>query len=208
MKFDGIIFDMDGTLWDTAEKVCLAWNESFAMDGVDRRIDVDELSGYLGLPMHEIAERMFEGKKYAEIKQIFDNCMERENRYLVEHGGGILYPRLVETLAKLAEMVPLYIVSNCQSGYIEAFYEAHGTQKYFKDHECYGTAGKLKAENIRIIVERNHIERPVYVGDTAGDMAACREAGVPFIYAAYGFGTVENPDYRIDTFSEMLEVIK
>ena len=45
---------------------------------------------------------------------------------------------------------------------------------------------------IRLIVERNGLQSPVYVGDTQWDCDAATAAGVPFIFAAYGFGHVEN----------------
>ena len=207
MKFDGIIFDMDGTLWDTVDNVCAAWNASFAADGVEKRIDAKELSGYMGLPMDEIAERVFVGHSYDEVRHIFDNCMRRENEYLLKNGGGILYPGLIDTLRILSAKVPLYIVSNCQSGYIEVFFEVFGTRKFFRDWECFGNTGELKAENIRKIVERNGIKKPVYVGDTMGDYEACQKAGVPFIYAAYGFGEVDCPDYRIGKFADLPELV-
>ena len=43
----------------------------------------------------------------------------------------------------------------------------------------------------------------VYVGDTAGDMTAAHSAGLPFIHAAYGFGTADSPEYVISSFSEL-----
>ena len=51
-----------------------------------------------------------------------------------------------------------------------------------------------KAENISLISEKYHLQSPVYVGDTMGDYQACRKAGVPFIFASYGFGDVPTPD--------------
>ena len=46
-------------------------------------------------------------------------------------------------------------------------------------------------------MKENHLKNPVYVGDTQGDANACREAGIPFILAEYGFGDVPDPDARI-----------
>ena len=66
----------------------------------------------------------------------------------------------------------------------------------------------LKADNISKIVEDYHLEAPVYVGDTAGDALACKEAKVPMIYAAYGFGEVEKPDAVIGSFFDLPAVIK
>ena len=51
----------------------------------------------------------------------------------------------------------------------------------------------------------DHEQDAVYVGDTQGDADACREAGVPMVYAAYGFGDVKEPWAVIQSMGELLE---
>lgn len=97
----------------------------------------------------------------------------------------------------------LFVVSNCQAGYIETFIKAHHLEGYFKDIECPGNTGLLKADNIRLITERNHLVNPVYVGDTRSDAMAAHAAGVPFVFAAYGFGQVEEYDGKIESFEQL-----
>jgi phosphoglycolate phosphatase len=134
-------------------------------------------------------------------------CCERENQYLSETGG-ILFPKLEDTLKQLMKDYGLYIVSNCQVGYIEAFLEHYQFQKYFLDTENFGNTGKLKAHNIKLIVDRNYLEQAVYVGDTMGDYIATMEVGLPFIHVAYGFGEVPQAVYKINQFAELPQVIK
>ena len=45
---------------------------------------------------------------------------------------------------------------------------------------------------IKLIVERNNIDEAVYVGDIQGDYDSSKRAGVKFIHAAYGFGTIDD----------------
>jgi phosphoglycolate phosphatase len=59
-----------------------------------------------------------------------------------------------------------------------------------------------------MLLERNHITSAVYVGDTAGDEKGTRFAGLPFIYAKYGFGEVLAPDAIIEDIRELPECIK
>mgnify|MGYP000700414525 CR=1 FL=1 len=47
------------------------------------------------------------------------------------------------------------------------------------------------------LMEKNNLTSPVYVGDTQGDADSCKKAGIPFIFAEYGFGEVPKPDARI-----------
>ena len=96
---------------------------------------------------------------------------------------------------ELAKTYDLYIVSNCQCGYIEQFLRKTQLEAYIKDIECFGNTGKNKGENIRLLVKRNSLKAPVYIGDTKGDCDASKEAGVPFIFASYGFGNVIEYEY-------------
>ena len=50
------------------------------------------------------------------------------------------------------------------------------------------------------------MKNPIYVGDTNGDIEGARIAGIPFVYASYGFGDVESFDYKIDDISELLNI--
>lgn len=84
------------------------------------------------------------------------------------------------------------------------FFKAHKLDKYFDDFECSGVTGLSKGENNKIIMERNKLKSPIYVGDTAGDAESAKAAEIPFVYARYGFGNVEKYDYVIDSFEEIL----
>ncbi|HOO27792.1 MAG TPA: HAD-IA family hydrolase, partial [Lachnospiraceae bacterium] len=130
-------------------------------------------------------------------------CFSYEHAFL-EKEAGVLYPKLAETLAALAKRYPLFIVSNCQAGYIELFLKKTGFGEYFRDFTCPGDTGEMKAENIMLIAKRNKLNAPVYVGDTQLDADACAQAGVRMVYASYGFGIVKCPDYVINTPSELL----
>ena len=98
MKYDSIIFDMDGTIWNTEKEVCLAWNKVLADAGHPKRVTGDELAGYMGLPMTEIAKRMFGTDNYDSVAELFGRCMQYENEYIAKHGA-TLYPDLINTFA-------------------------------------------------------------------------------------------------------------
>lgn len=53
----------------------------------------------------------------------------------------------------------------------------------------------------------NHLQNCVYVGDTKGDCEAAKAAGIPFIFAAYGFGNVGTFDKEIGDVRELLEIL-
>lgn len=204
----GIIFDMDGTLWDSAKAVADSWTEVVAREYTPERvITEEEIKSVMGLTMDKLAARIFPELPEEKRLQLLEVCGREENEYLRTHGA-IVYPQVEETFQKLKEKYHLYIVSNCQSGYIEAFLEYYGYGKYIEDMECYGNNGLVKGENIRKVAERNHLTKAVYVGDIQGDYDASMQAGVEFIHAGYGFGTVDANVPEIAAFVELPEVVK
>ncbi len=203
---DGIIFDVDGTLWDSTGIVEKAYNDALSEFGVkDPHVKADDLKKLFGLPMDDIIKVILPDSTDEEIKRFKPVCFSYEHDYLEKEPGAV-YPGLEETLKILSEKYPLFIVSNCQAGYIELFYRKTGLEKYFKDHACPGDTGLLKADNIRLIAERNNLKNPVYVGDTNMDEEACRKAGVQFVYASYGFGESIKPDYTIGAIPELADL--
>lgn len=208
MKADGIIFDVDGTLWDATEQICEAYNEVIAKDGRLRktlaRCDMERV---MGLTLQEIADVLFSELGTKEREQLLKDCCSYECAYLRKNGGE-LYPEVKKTLEKLAKSYPLYIVSNCQDGYIEAMFSLHAIEAFFQDWECCGRTGCSKEENLRLLIERNHLCSPVYIGDTKKDEIACKKAGIPFIYASYGFGEAQSYLAKIDHFSQLAKLFE
>ncbi|MDP5275461.1 HAD family hydrolase [Chengkuizengella axinellae] len=202
---DSIIFDLDGTLWDASNTIVEAWNKVLHKNSYDQ-ITKEKLQGVTGLQMKEIFQVLFPDLNDDKQNQLIKECCEFEHKYVKENGGE-LYDNLEETLITLSKNYKLFIVSNCQDGYIEAFYDYHKLDKYFLDYENPGRTGLTKGENIKLVMERNNLANPIYVGDIEGDMNAAKFAGIPFMYASYGFGEVKQFDYSIDRFENILDVL-
>ena len=206
MRFDGLILDVDGTIWNTTGIVAEAWNKTIdTFFPQVPHVNAEILKGQFGKTMDVIADNLF-GVLSAEDKKILmEKCCIYEQKALLENTKNITYEGVIETLKKLSSIIPIFIVSNCQSGYIELVIEKNKITPLIKDFECFGNTGKSKAENIKLIASRNGLKSPVYVGDTQGDYEACKEAGVPFIWAAYGFGKPEDNNYyaKIDSFTQL-----
>ncbi len=205
-KYDSVIFDLDGTLWDSVRSVVQLWNNALIDVGIEPTMNYDELSKCMGLTMEQILEKVLPFATPEQRDRVRERCINTENEYLSENGG-ILYDGVEETLAQLKGTHRLYIVSNCQNGYIQAFFKAHGLEKYFYGYECAGRTGKPKGENIRLVVQREGLERPVFVGDTIFDFRAATEAGVPFIFASYGFGDVPEAEMKAEKFRDIPELV-
>ena len=201
----GIIFDMDGTLWDSAPEVVESWNEVIRQSGYQREpLTAEDMQSVMGKTMDVIADILFADLPKEQRMELLARCGDHEHEYLREHGG-TLYPKIRETLETLKKKYHLYIVSNCQSGYIEAFLDHYKLHDLIEDIECYGNNEKSKGENIALLYQRNGLEDAVYVGDIQGDYDSSRQAGIKFIHAAYGFGSVSQKVPKINCFEELIE---
>lgn len=208
MSVTGIIFDMDGTLWDSSQEVADSWTEVLQRHPeMDRVITRADMQSVMGMPMTGIAETLFSGLEHEQQMKLLDECTAYENEYLETHGG-YLYPDLELTLERLSREYPLFIVSNCQSGYIEAFLKHYDFGQYFRDHLCFGDNGLPKSDNIRAVARRNRLDIYYYVGDIQADYDAAAKAGGQFIHAAYGYGTIRRPVPRILAFAELPRLLR
>lgn len=203
---DCIILDIDGTLWDTTPIVAEAWNKALEKrSDVAWRASADKLKALFGRPLSVIASMIFPELSQKEQIILIDECCEEEH-YALEKTPGHVFEGVVETIRKLSEKYKVCIVSNCQAGYIELTMKCLGIEAYITDFECPGYTGLPKGENCKLVMERNGFKSAVYVGDTQGDAEASAFAGIPFVYCSYGFGSPETYDYKIEKFSELLEL--
>lgn len=206
IQADSIIFDLDGTLWDSTATVAQAWQSAIEqVDFVQEKMTQAKVQSITGLQYDVIFYTLFPDLSEQERNTLKKLCATEELEHMKKFGGH-LYEGLKETLTYLKEKYRLFIVSNCQSGYIEAFLEHHQMGSYFEDFACYGDAHKPKAENIREVITRNGLRAPVYIGDTQGDCDASAANDIPFIFATYGFGTADRQDARIDKITDLQQL--
>lgn len=204
---DSVILDIDGTLWDTTDICARAWSEAIK-DNTNTGIvlSAEELKGLFGKPMNVIFASVFPMLTKDERDKLSVICCEYEDRFL-ETEEPVFFDGVTETIKELSERLPVFIVSNCQKGYIETFLRKSNLSENITDYLCYGDTLLPKSGTMRALIEKNALESPIYVGDTLGDEEECGKAGVPFVYAAYGFGEAIKPYFTIKKFPELLKLI-
>ena len=207
MNYGSIILDIAGTLWDSRALVAEGYNIQLKEEGLEHLcVTAEELKPLFGKVLEEIADILFVLIPVPERYELMARCMRRENQHMHEDPCDIGYPGIRETVEKLAEKYRLFIVSNSERGYPELCIEKLGLTPYIEGHLCYGDTGTSKGKTIRTLIEKHNIGSCVYVGDTQGDYEATLEAGVPFIWATYGFGTPEGYTAKIRSFEELLNL--
>ena len=205
MNVESLIFDIDGTLWDSRQLVAEGYNIQLEREGLSHlAVDAEMLRPLFGKVMTEIADVILASIDPSERYALMERCMKTENDYLFANECRIGYPRVKETLAELAKKHRLFIVSNSQCGYPELCIEKLGLSEYIEGHMCFGDTGTSKGQTILTLIRKHNIGSCVYIGDTQGDLEACREAGVPFIFAAYGLGSADAWDAKIEAIDQLL----
>lgn len=205
--FDSLLFDMDGTLWDAVNSYCAVWNATIDICCPSTpHVEYDALAEMMGKPLEVIYAR-FIGDAYP-VDEFMKVLLEQES-ILMPRLGGVLYPDVTSTIAKLAENHRLFMVSNCTPEGLPNFLVFTGLTQYFSDHISYGETGCEKDINIATLIKRHNLTAPLYIGDTEGDCNSAHKAGIPFAWASYGFGAAPaTRDYTLDTITDLLSICK
>lgn len=212
MNTKNLIFDLDGTLWDSRATIIKIWNEILIKHQlIQRELKPDDMDQYMGLLAHDIVKDIIPGISDLQAKELLSEIVAKENEIL-HIQGGILYEGVEKTLRSLASTHSLFIVSNCQNGYIESFLDYYQFNDLFVDFESHGRTQKPKSENIQLLMERNQLstEDSVYIGDTQTDYDSAKTNGLPFIFCTYGFGKLSDSLYEpsIPKFSDLSDITK
>ena len=208
MKKPALIFDLDGTLWDSAESVAAAWTaEGKKFLGEDFLLTKEDVYREMGKTMDQIIDDVAPNATEPTFRaNLSKHLFQAENDYLVEHPG-TPFAFVRETLEQLKrDGYRLYIVSNCQWGYIETFLPLM-PEGLFSGHLCWSDTRSDKHVTIRLMMEKSGEKEAIYIGDTLGDEKETHLAGLPFIHAAYGFGKSENPEASISSIQELPAVL-
>jgi phosphoglycolate phosphatase len=206
-EIDSLVFDLDGTLWDTCEACAAGWNIVRERHQVPfRTITASDVRSVAGKPHDLCIREIFVGVPEHQLRILSDETQEEDNRLIAERGGS-LYAGVAEGLEELATKYPLFIVSNCQAGYIEIFLAFTGLSRVFRDYECHGNTGHPKADNLRAIIRRNALRSPLFIGDTPGDEVAASVNEIPFAFASYGYGMCTRPQVTVSSFRELRDLL-
>lgn len=207
MKFEMIIFDLDGTLWETEKITYKTANAVLKKKIENKEITMETIKDTMGCTFEETAEMYMPYFEKEKREKILDEMLSLNAKILAEFGGNV-YKNLETTLSNLKNNYKLAIVSNCADGYIESFLSSAKLENYFVDYMAAAKYKVSKAEAIKRVMTRNSINDAIYIGDTSRDYEASRLANIDFIQAKYGFGEDLKTEYSIDDIVELPELLE
>lgn len=196
MRYDALIFDLDGTLWDSNESCVGGWNGVLEKLNYKDRITVSGMNKITGKPVSECIDILLPG-----IKQQYENITElitNSEKEAIEKSGAFIYPDVKEKIIELSNCFKIFIVSNCQESYLLKFIDYSGLGPVLSGWDCYGSSGTEKHLMISKIKEISNIEKAVYIGDTDFDKESAELSGSDFIQLTYGFAA---PIKNVTNFS-------
>lgn len=205
-----IIFDLDGTLFQTDTVFVNAFRKICASRGV-RPQSEEEIKGLIGAPMTEICRNTFgENLTDSEIDQIRSEIRELENENLDQSG------RLYDDVNSMLEQLELAgftlcICSNGSKPYVENILEKFDIKNKFSIVKS-RNEGLTKTHLIKQILDECKCCSAIVVGDTSYDFEAAKETGCLSIGVSYGYGgdAYEHADFSvhqaIDIFNTIIKI--
>lgn len=211
LKYDAILFDVDGTLIDSAPGILNTLNEVFTTMGVD--VTNVDLRRYLGPPLRQTF-----GEHFDELEQIEHATDLYRKSYAVKgsHEGEV-YPGAVQMLKRLKKAgVVLCTATSKPTKVVTPILEEKGLAEYF---DFIGGASMDESRDTKTDVVRYVLEQPVMqgkrilmVGDRHEDMRGAANCGLDAAGALYGYGSNEelepfHPVWMVESCEELAEKI-
>ncbi|RPJ86171.1 MAG: HAD family hydrolase [Acidobacteria bacterium] len=207
MSVKVIVFDLDGTLFDTRADIVKAVNRARASFGLEP-LDFDRVVAMVGNGVKVLAERVFRDSPIVpEIGH--SRIMEF---YAPDDSTAPLYPGVAETLPKFSAQ--LTIVSNKPTELVHALLQKNGLDKRFAYVAGGDTFPQLKPDPaaLHFIMERFQVSAKelLVVGDHTPDIEMARAAGAFSVYCNYGFfgKDLVGAEFTVDSFPELLDVVR
>ncbi|EZP76959.1 HAD-superfamily hydrolase [Parageobacillus genomosp. 1] len=209
-----IIFDMDGTLFQTETVLVPALHKTF--DRLRREAlwqgdtPVEEYLRILGVPITEVWRQLMPEASEAVRKQA-DAWFLEDIIAEIEQGNGRLYPDVLTTLAALADQgIPLFVASNGRSRYLAAIRTAFRLERYFIDFYSLDRFSlPSKSALVKRLLNDYEIEKAVMIGDRCSDIQAAKDNGIWSIGCRFGFANDEElrgADIVIQRFGELSQL--
>lgn len=210
-----IIFDMDGTLFQTNLILEPALEATFEILRSNGKwvgtTPIEKYRDIMGVPLPVVWATLcpkHSAAQHIESNHLFQEALIEQ----IKKGRGALYMGVEETLKQLAGSYPLYIASNGQTAYLQAIVEQYQLKRFIQGvYSIDLIASGNKAELVQLVKVENNIETGYVVGDRSSDIHAALDNQLKSIGVRFDFAQeseLERADYIVNDFNDILHIIK
>ena len=209
-----VIFDLDGTLIDTVEGITIAANKYLSSHNIPFVYSRDDIESFIGNGAPLLFKRMMKNYEYNENDYQEFLTFYRDNQKYSK-----VYPEVVSSLkALISRGYSLFILSNKPDSLLQILIKELLSEINFKyiqgQDNKYPTKPDVTLLNEKIINSFDlDPNEGYYVGDSYVDVLTGQNAKLKSIFVTYGYGDYQKamsykPDYIIDKFEDILEIVK
>ena len=216
--FEALIFDLDGTLIDSAPDVRACVNR--VLTGMGRRnLTLDETKDMVGWGGRVLVEKALALTGEAGTEDGIDMGLQGFLSTYAEHPAehSVIFPGVIKTLEALkADGVKLGICTNKPTATTPPVLEAMGLDGFFDVVSCGDAVPHKKPDgrHVGLVVEQLGATRATtaMVGDSENDISAAINAGVKSVCVTFGYAHVPledmGADALIDHFDELAPALR
>jgi phosphoglycolate phosphatase len=204
-----VLFDMDGTLVDSAPAILGRLRETLTEFGVTPP-DEAALRLFIGPPMHVTLAHFLPESLIETARTFYRGLSTRDGL-----SNQSLYPGIQDALAELsAAGIPLAIASSKSQEEVQRSAEHFGIAEYFAGIAGSNIERQDKADVIRLalsMLETANAHAPLMVGDRSWDIAGAEAVGIPTALVTWGYSAPEEAERAlvvIDTEADLVSFIR
>jgi len=211
-----MIFDMDGTLFQTDKILERSLEETFAdlrQKGLwEKETPIEKYRQIMGVPLSVVWETLLPAHS-AEIHTMADAFFQHQLIRNIENNRGELYPHVEELFTYLKdENISIFIASNGLPNYLESIVSYYHLDRWVKEvFSIQQIQSKDKVDLVRAIIQKYKIQRGAVVGDRLSDIKAAKANGLYAIGCRFDFAQEEElayGDFIINDLLEIREILK
>lgn len=210
-----LIFDMDGTLFQTDKILELSLEDAFSrlrsLDKWDKETPTDTYREIMGVPLPKVWETLLPDHSIEERDQTDAYFLERliEN---INSGKGDLYPNVKEIFNYLkGNDISIYIASNGLTEYLKAIVHYYQLDEWVTETFSIQQIESLnKSDLVKHIIKKYGITNGAVVGDRLSDIKAAKDNGLVSIGCNFDFARedeLSQADIVIDDLTELQTIV-
>lgn len=210
-----IIFDMDGTLFQTDMILELALDDTFnhlrAQNKWDGATPIDRYRSIMGVPLPKVWEALLPHHSN-EVREQTDAYFLKRLIDNIKNGKGALYPNVKEIFDYLkGNGCSIYIASNGLNDYLDAIVTYYNLDNWVSETFSIQQIDSLnKSDLVQTIIKKYHITDGAVVGDRLSDINAAKDNGLVSIGCNFDFARedeLSQADIVIDDLKELEAIV-